>query len=250
MDIGDYEYAAVEYERIVYNNPPPDVVNQALLKEGLCYKALTDYKLASSVLSRANLFLDQDSTNYVIRYEIALNSYLAEDYPSALSQLTQLEYFFKNNGYDKVLFLHILTLNALRRWEEAKEKYQEYVNVNEVELTVEEAYGFLNKTKIKDSEKAESLSYFLPGVGQMYAGYFGRGLLSGFLQAVFIGYGAYSLYEGYFFSGALTGVGLFWAFYSGGSRHAKYLAQKKNEELTAKYNEPIKEALLKRELSK
>ncbi len=250
MGIEEYEYAAVEYERVVYSNSDPRIVNQALLKEGLCYKELANYKLASSVLGRANLFLEQDSLNYAIRYEIVLNSYLAEDYPNALAQLTQLEYFFKDNGYNKVLFLHILTLNSLRRWEEAKVKYEEYLRENDTQLSVEEAYGFLKKPKIKDPEKAESISYFLPGVGQMYAGYFGRGLLSGFLQAVFIGYGAYSLYEGYFFSGALTGVGLFWAFYSGGSRHAKYLAQKKNEELTVKYNKPIKEALLKLELSK
>lgn len=247
---GYYELAALEYERVVFKNNDPDTRNKALLQKSLCYKSLGNHSLALKTLERANLFIKQDSINFSIRYEWVLNAYLSDNYPSALSQLVQIEYFFKNNLYDKVLYLHILTLNELRRWEEAKEKYIEYENLNDIGLSADEAYSFLKKTKIKNPVKAENISYFLPGVGQMYAGYFGKGLVSSLIQASLITFGAYSLYEGYFFTGALTGVGLFWAFYSGGTRHAKYLAEKKNEELTQKYNEPIRKALLSTERNK
>lgn len=247
---GNYELAALEYERIVYQSLGPEITNQALLQKGLCYKIQGNFNEVFNTLNRANLFLEQDSINFTIRYELALAAYLSDNYPAANAQLVQIEYFFKENGYEDVLYLHILTLNAMRKWEEAKEKYAQYADENNVPLDVEQAYAFLPKTKLKNPEKAEKISYFLPGIGQMYAGYFGKGLISSLIQAGLVGFGAYSLYEGYFFTGALTGIGLFYSFYTGGARHAKYLALRKNEELTKRYNEPIKEAILETEMNK
>lgn len=241
---GVHDQAALEYERVIFLSQDPDVVNLALYKKGLCLKEQKKHIEAYHTLNRANLFLEQDSINFNIRYEIALNAYLANDYPTALSQLAQIEYFFKDNGYNKVLFLHILVLNELMRWDEAKVKYEQLEQIYDVGTSSEEAYAFLDKLKLKNPDKAENLSYFLPGVGQMYAGYFFKGLVSGFLQALCVAYGAYGIYEGYFFSGGVAGIGLFWAFYSGGARHAKYLAQKKNEDTKNDHNTRIKKIIL------
>lgn len=247
---GNFKIAALEYERVVYQNLGPEIINKALLYKGLCLKTQGKFNEAFNTFNRANLFLVQDSLNFRIRYELSLAAYLSDNYPAAQAQLTQIEYFFKDNGYNDVLYLHILTLNAMRKWDEAKVKYEQYAKNNNIALSAEEAYSFLPKTKLKNPDKAEKISYFLPGIGQMYAGYFGKGLISSLIQAGLVGFGAYSLYEGYFFTGALTGIGLFYSFYTGGARHAKYLAMRKNEELTDKYNEPIKEAILESEMAK
>lgn len=250
-ETGELELAKLEYERIIFKNITPQITNDAILKKAIIQKSVGDYAAASSTLQRSNLFIEQNESNFNIRKEIILTSYLAGDYNTALSQLKQAEYFFKNNGYNRLLYLHILTLNELRNWNEAKAKYQEYLELNDnVGLSVEEAYYFIEKPKLKDPKKAETLSYILPGVGQMYAGYFGKGLLSSAIQGSLMAFGAYSLYEGYFFTGALTGIGLFYSFYSGGVRHSKYLALKRNEELTRKYNDPIKDTLIKAEMGK
>ncbi|WP_350113070.1 hypothetical protein [Fulvivirga sp.] len=249
--MGNNKLAQLEYERIVFKNLSTEITNQALLKKATLHKEEGDYSSALNTLNRANLFIEQNQTNLEIRKQIIINAYLAGDYPNALSQLKQTEHFFKDNGYSDVLFMHVLVLNEMRRWDEASQKLAEYKQQNpEFELEITKAYHFLEDTKLKDPKKAETLSYVLPGVGQMYAGYFFKGLVSSTIQASLITFGAYSLYEGYFFTGALTGIGLFYSFYSGGVRHASYLAKKKNEELTRKYNDPIKDTLLEFEMSK
>lgn len=250
-DAGELALAKLEYERIIFQNTDPEIANKAIFKKALIQKSVGDYKSASQTLQRSNLFVNQNELNFSIRRETILTSYLSGNYNTALAQLKQAEYFFKNTGYKELLYLHVLTLNEMRQWGEAKIKYEEYISMNgNTGLTAEEAYYFIDKTKLKDPKKAETLSYLLPGVGQMYAGYFGKGLLSSAIQGSLMAFGAYSLYEGYFFTGALTGIGLFYSFYSGGVRHARYLALKKNEELTRKYNDPIKDALIEAELNK
>ena len=248
---GELAFAKLEYERIIFQNTDPEIVNQAILKKARIQKSVGDYEAASQTLQRSNLFVKQNELNFNIIREIILTSYLSGNYNTALAQLKQAEYFFKNTGYNELLYLHVLTLNELRQWEEANIKYEEYISINgSTGLTADEAYYFIDKTKLKDPKKAETLSYVLPGVGQMYAGYFGKGLLSSAIQGSLMAFGAYSLYEGYFFTGALTGIGLFYSFYSGGVRHARYLALKKNEELTRKYNDPIRDVLIKAEQRK
>jgi tetratricopeptide (TPR) repeat protein len=246
--LGKSQYASLEYERVVFSNEDPTIKNRALLQKAYCLKALGDHTGAHKTLQRANYYISQDSLNFEMRYELALNAYLSGDFNTALAQLVQIEYFFKDNGYNDVSYLHILTLNELTRWDEAKEKYKQYASINTVSITADEAYYFLDKPRLKKPDKAEKISYVLPGVGQMYAGYPVKGIVSSLIQLSLMGFGAYSLYEGYFFTGALTGVGLFWSFYTGGARNAKYLAQRKNEELVSKYNEGIREILLNSEV--
>jgi hypothetical protein len=247
--LGNIQYASLEYERVVYSNEDPTIKNRALLQKAYCLKNLGDHVGAYKTLQRANYFVSQDSLNFKMRYELALNAYLSGDFNTALGQLTQIEYFFKDNGYTDILYLHILTLNELKKWNEAKEKYKQYASNNNVSVSADEAYYFLDKPRLRNPEKAEKISYILPGIGQMYAGYPVKGMVSSLIQLSLMGFGAYSLYEGYFFTGALTGIGLFWSFYTGGARNAKYLAQRKNEELVNTYNSEVKEIILTAEIN-
>ncbi len=62
------------------------------------------------------------------------------------------------------------------------------------------------KTKLKNPQKAYNLS-LLPGIGQWYAGYFWKGVLSGGIQTTLGLFSIYSLVNGYFFSGTLSRCG-------------------------------------------
>lgn len=244
--VGNLEYAQLEYERLLFlkEGNKDDII----YKKALCEKAAGQFSKAVATLERANLFQQEDSVAFAMRYELAINAFLSGDYPKSLNQLVQMEYFINNKDIaNQSLYLHILTLNEMRKWEEAKIKFSKYIAINQLDSTSIELYSFLEKPKIKNIKKARNLSYLLPGVGQMYAGYFSKGLFSSLMQASLMAFGAYSLYTGYFFTGAFTGIGLFYAFYSGGARHAEYLAKQKNKELTKSYNDPIRELILKTE---
>ena len=87
------------------------------------------------------------------------------------------------------------------------------------------------KFKPKNPDKANSISLLAPGIGQWYAGYFWKGAVSGIFQTTAVGYSVWSFTQGYFYTGTLTGVAMFYTFYLGGSRYAEQLANRKNDQL-------------------
>jgi len=84
------------------------------------------------------------------------------------------------------------------------------------------------KNKPKNPDRANSISLLAPGIGHWYAGYFWKGVVSGLFQTAAVGYSVWSFTQGYFYTGTLTGVAMFYTFYLGGSRYAEQLADKKN----------------------
>ncbi|MEO9475216.1 MAG: hypothetical protein ABJG41_06765 [Cyclobacteriaceae bacterium] len=163
----------------------------------------------------------------IVSYEKVLAYYLSEDYQASYNEVLKHKLLFGPNDPD-MIFFEALNLIAVYRWKEA-----EKVLLDNSELLGFSAPDiemvFDGNKKPKNSDKAFNLSMFLPGVGQMYAGYLFKGLLSGGIQAGLIGASAYALYKGYFFTGGLTGVALFYTFYFGGARYAKELAEKRNK---------------------
>ncbi len=182
---------------------------------------------------------------------MALLAYLSDDYNFCVNQIKQINHFIDNQDLkERVLYLNILSLNELTKWAEAKVELEKYLAINEISLDTDSLYYFIEKPRLRSAEKAKKLSYWAPGLGQIYAGYVGKGLLSSSIQLLLIGFSAYSLFEGYFFTGALTGVGLLYSFYFGGARHAGYLADEKNKNLIEKYNQRIRNVVLEIEKRK
>ncbi|MTI37953.1 hypothetical protein [Fulvivirga lutimaris] len=240
----NYQYASLEYERVVFEERDPNIINEALLKKGLCHKALRNFSQAYSTLDRANLFIAQDSLNYQIRYEKALTAYLSQQYNLVVSQALQINHFYKNDGYDEIMFLHILALNELRKWEEAKILFDEYLSMNHKNNDNQDLYSFVNKTKLKDPEKAVKISYLMSGIGMIYAGYLGRGIVSSLISASLFTYGIYGISSGYYYTGAFLGIGTFWMLNTASFEVVRQLAIEKNQKLTNKYNSPIRQTIL------
>lgn len=255
---GEWQWAKLTYEKAIYivslpgSNLSADTAallrNEALLKKTYCYKAMNQFADAQKNIERADLTNLPDSLHFHIRYETALCAYLAENYNEAYNYVLQLRYFIKDTTLtQQVDFLEILTLNELMRWEEAKKLLAAYIQKYRLDADAEKIYAFLKNPKIRNVEKAVVLSTFLPGVGQMYAGYPFRGMVSATLQLACFTFGAYSIWKGYYLSGFFTGFVLLQTFYSGGIRHTRYLAEKKNKERISNYNNRVKEFILQAE---
>jgi TM2 domain-containing membrane protein YozV len=170
--------------------------------------------------------------SYLVAQERILLAFLAGNAQDAKQQI--LKYSLRRLPKDSSIVVYeVLVLAALEEWETAKRVIME--NSALIGLTTEEAASVVpEKIKWKNPDKAFNLSFFLPGVGQMYAGYPVRGLVSGGIQAALVGFSAYSIYQGYFFTGAMTGVALFYTFYFGGARYASRLAGQHNHQITNK----------------
>lgn len=229
----NYQLAAVFYEKAAFEET--DVYRQSvcLLKKAYCYKAMGDYGQALEITGRM-MKVHDDSLKRKVNYERILLAYLEEDYQLTYNELLKWDLAFHDDPL--VLPYRFLTLVSLDKIDEAKAllvKQYEYFGLSEEEATS----FFPEKWKLKNPQKAYNLSLFLPGVGQMYSGYFLRGLFSGGIQAVLIVFTGYNLYHGYFFTGGMTGAAFFYTFYLGGARYARQLAEIRNDEMKGEIKE-------------
>ncbi len=247
---GEYFPASVEYARISFNHPDGSDYSMALLKRARCLKYLGRYNEAVNVLHRINPSGLSDSMHYLVMYETAVNAFLDKDYQEAEAQFKQMDFFIHDSTLTQpALYFRVLTMNELRKWEEAELYFTQLTrleNINQQDTTVCAILDLYHEQvpKMKDAEKAGLMSSFIPGLGQMYAGYPGEAMLSFGLNAICLAGGAYLIYQKYYLTGWLAGLGLLGRFYQGGSRRAMDLAEKRNLRVSDEFNRKIQELLL------
>lgn len=223
---GEFELAALAYEYQAFVSEDKATSSELLFKKANCYKASGDFQRSREVLSRIRT--NDRAFKKKLGYETALMYYLTDDYQLSYNELLKLKLQSKSND-ESVAQLEVLNLLALGKWEDARAVIlKDTVNA----LFGVEEHVFAGKIKYKDPEKAYKLSLFLPGVGQMYSGHFFKGVVSAGVQAGLVGFSAYSIYNGYFWTGGMTGVAFFYTFYLGGARYAKNLAIQHNAEIS------------------
>ena len=94
------------------------------------------------------------------------------------------------------------------------------------------------------------MSFLMPGLGQIYAGYAKEGLVSAGLQALALGFGVYHVLNRYYMIGFFTGAGLFQTFYFGGARRASIMAEETNRKRKARNSQKIRALLVENEQKK
>lgn len=245
LNEGAWLAARVAYEKeMFYNTLNIEKYNTLLLKKSYCFKAEGNFESAYQILSKASFYDGPDELRYKLYYEAALNAYLSGHPDLALSIAQEFSFAF-NNSPD-LLFIEVLVLNEMQKWQEASEKFLLYTEKNNLS-DYESLYKEILNHKFKKEKRAESLSYFIPGSGQMYAGYFFRGSLSALIQGGLIYFSINSFLNGYYFSGTFTGVALFYMFYNGGARYAAKLAAKKNQSVVTAFNTKVREIIINTE---
>lgn len=227
-----YPKAALAFERAFFEAKDMQERNRFLMLKAQCYKAIGDYEAGIRNLQRVR-YLRGDSLKRAVNYEMILLYYLHGALADAQSRLIRMQ---ATGGMSQEMLLLSFLVNVEQgKWAEARQLLMEQDTV--FQLSPEDIeYILPEKLKLKDPRKAYNLS-LLPGIGQWYAGYFWKGVLSGGIQALLGAFSIYSLVEGYFFTGTLTGVALFYTFYLGGARYAETLANRKNEERAGQIKE-------------
>lgn len=240
---GDYLAARVEFERMVFAAAHPREAQFALLRKSQCFKAQGDFANAYQTLQR--IAEDENNTQLkaAITYEKAFAAFLNNKSDVALGHLQEWQYYFPDTTVQILKVIEILSLNDLHRWSEAQEKFSAYAKTFQPILD-SSIYEEMLNYKPRHPAKAELLSMLLPGLGQMYAGSFLRGLTSTAVNGSFVLFAIYNFTNGFILSGAFTGVALFYIFYTGGASYARSLAEKKNEEVYAGFNNRIRNQLL------
>lgn len=250
---GQYQLAGIVYEEVSYLSVDNEIKAQALLSKADCYLAKQQYSKAQTVLTRIYYPELNDTLVYESRYKTTLAAYLNSDFNYAVSQVILATSLLS----DSSLFIHIyplyaMVLNEQHKWDSSKQVVLKYINFVEKDPILklkytQEIHSFYAAKKIpklKSPEKAKMLSTFLPGTGQLYAGYFWEGAINVTLQLVGLGATAIGIYNKYYFTSAFVGFGLFQKFYAGGMNRSMFLANKRNYVMTRKFNAPIRDYLL------
>lgn len=213
---------------------------RALLYKAEIYERKADWENALKTLQRWNDFSKVSDNNHQLWYKKGLLHYRLGEYVEAENYLSRLQYLSKSEFWQQnSLALLVLSLCQQKKWDQAESWALKCSDLDsEGSLQITELFQKFRKIKWKSSEKAENLS-FVPGLGQLYAGYPMRALFSFGLQAGAISLGAWHVWQGYYAIGAYSGMGLFYLFYTGGMRHATYLADLKNKEKLSKIEREI-----------
>lgn len=242
MNSGNFLGARVAYERAIFEGASPVLFNELLLKKADCWKQEGKFMEAYEVLQRANA-TDNRFTQFQVLYESALTAYLQAKGDLALGHIQELRYYFPDTTVQMIDLLEILSLNELSRWQDAQIKFSEYSDRYALNLN-EHLYDDIIQYKLKKPSRAVGLSFIFPGSGQMYSGYFFRGLTSTVINTGWVLFTIYSFSHGFYLSGAFTGVAFFHLFYNGGANYARSLANKRNDETTRDFKRKANSLLL------
>lgn len=247
---GNYYEAALSFDRAAFFSS--SIIDKAnlLLKKSDAYKQLADYENAELAFSGLDFSKLGDSLMLHVKYEAAYCAYLSGYFEKAESHLEQLNSFVSDSGIlVNSYLLNTLILNEEGKWQEAKKHLVSYVNKSgqfsdtakkRMFSEIDNLYSSHNLPSMKNINKASHLSMVIPGLGQMYAGYFWEGAGSFALSAATLGLTAFGIYQHYYITSILFGFATFERFYIGNNRRAEFLAKKTNYKRKKACNEKLK----------
>lgn len=244
MNNNEYRAASVVAERIYFEAETNLKRAQAVLARSWALKHLGEKRQARENLRRVSLRNVPPELEYRIHHERTLLQYLEGEFSDALNSLEQLRHFVDNQDWLMLSgYLEILLLAELERWDEAQKATENYLDDLNASFPTDSVFTD-DPPQLKNPDRAEILSSFLPGAGLIYAGNTPGGLGSAAMQLTALGWGAYNVVTGYYLTALFSGGGLFQAFYFGGIERAGSIARSYNQQMKADYNARITNNLL------
>lgn len=238
-----YFEASVAYERILFSGSNINDRYYAINRKTQCLKQQRLFDQAVNFLKPYLTETLPDSARYQLFTEQIVCDYLAGNYENAVSAVEQINIEFSSRKPDaKLLLIEILSLNKLQRWNRAAEVYAAFFSEGKP-ATYENPYVHL--PRLKSVNKAQWLSTFIPGAGQLYAGKPLEAFVSIIIQGAGLYYGITSFLDHYYLSAWLAGAGLFGSFHMGGVRRSEVLVNQYNQKQADAFNRHVEELLLK-----
>lgn len=212
-----------------------------LLEKVEIYRQAGLYQQALNEADRADMYASTNREKSELKYERIFNNFLNNDYGYCTTFRFDSS---EEEGHAKQIELMTLyALNETENWKSCKAEMINYVSktdstrIKEIEL-LPEAYNY------KSPVKSRRLSAFLPGLGEIYAGYPAKGITSFVLNAGFLVFAGYNFYWGYYITGYVAGIFPMTKFYGGGKRLSANLADYHNLEKSGKIKKQYSDEIL------
>lgn len=237
--------ASIEFERAIFYETDNNNIAKCKYYKALCYKGLGETSRALEELNEINPSDLPDSLFLLVRYEQALCNYLNNDPNQSLWNIDEIRFRFSDSLKTMdIIPLNILCLNDVRKWDDAIILWNYLIDKSGLDDSVRSAikskiislYEKRNLPKFRSPGKAETLSRFIPGSGQIYCGAFFEGSFNLLMNAAVLGFSLYEFYTKYYFTGYIVGLTLFNKTYHGGIRRAYLLASERNIEALNRFD--------------
>ena len=245
---GKYFEASIEYERKIFSVKTQAELRYFQYKKALCYKKLMEFDRALNELQPIYFTNSGDSLFQRVYYEQSLCFYLNGEPTKALWKID--EYLRRSTdtaSFHVFMPVRLFCLNETFQWDEARECFMRFIQMQkfapekeaEMQQMVNNLYKKKNLPPIKSIKRAENWSRFVPGSGQIYAGEAGEGIVNFLINVSVLAFSAHQVYNGFYITGYLAGLGFFNKTYHGGIKRSGILASQKNKELIVNFNSKI-----------
>jgi len=250
---GEFSDTGLAYAYAEYQSENGDTLVIARIGQVKCYQQTGQYSDACRVIDQTSPFGITDSLAAIVIYESMLSHYLAGEPETSVSRYQQARRILETSILHRESLL-ILTLSYLdsQNWPLAHATGLTLLSStaglpfsSSSLLSKWSAFFDPNSLpRMRNPKTAQWLSAFFPGMGQIYAGYTGSGILNFSIHAGTLALAAIGFINGYYLTAWLAGLGIFQKFYYGGIRRAEELCQIKNRQELEKYLLPVKSFLV------
>jgi len=225
-DTGNYRLALKEYQR-VYLFDKNHQFNDIFIKIADLFYQKKEYFKSVKYYNLAWGSEKNDSIKNEIVFRKALCFLNNKDYYGALNELYDLnvgdsEYFTK-----KEILFEAICQYGLEKYDNAANLFLKLVDESGRKELIDAFTDFKRRNKKYSPNRIETMSRFLPGLGQIYLGKWKNGINSFVLIAAVIYYSVYTAVTYTFLDGALVLSSWFNRYYSGGYGKARELANEK-----------------------
>jgi len=249
---GYTDEAITEYKRYIFLNYDTNsaVSSIAYFKMGLAYRQLELWEdsvqaFRNSVQTEENYF-QRDKKRITLAVTLLASGNFSE--AEFLLLRTELYSAFPEIK-GKAAFFRGVSLALSKKWKEAQDAFKTSAQTASSTIDVEEVNRLVSlieeaeAQRYKSPKLAKALSSVLPGMGQIYAGNFIKGLNALALNSLF-GYIAVSdLLQKDYWDFILNSSFLFWRFYSGNRAQAEATAKVQNQKLDEQFLHKLLEKL-------
>jgi tetratricopeptide (TPR) repeat protein len=245
FEMQQYFEASIEYERVLYNQPPRETLVMSRYRKALCYRYLGRHRDALDEINRIGLFNIKEEWKNTLLYEKAFNLLLSGSQQEALMQFGMIrEEQLPEAKKQHITPLKVLILNHNRQWQKAESTFLRWMEALPLSGRQQKAwsdsltrlYDEDNLPNAYSEETARHWSRFIPGAGQVYAGHPWEGAMSFLLNGAAAALGVHQIYYGYYFTGYVAGFGILYKTYFGGMERAGHLANVERENEMVQFN--------------
>lgn len=250
---GNYFEASIEYERLIFQGDAEIDLNRLRYRKALCYRQMNEFERAINVLQSTYFSNANDSLYRFICYEQSLCYYLNNEPARALWKIDEyLHRTSDSTNFGVFLPIKILSLHETYKWKEAELSFIEFVELQHFEPEKEtalkrlaaELYSKKNRPRIKSLNAARNWSRFIPGSGQIYAGKSGEGITNFLINASVLTFAGIQVYNGFYITGYLAGLGFFNKTYHGGMKRAEVIASQTNKQHMVEFNREVNQEII------